>query len=323
MYWHAKIILIIVALLITGIFIYSFRSFIPDLPSFTKKSQLSEPKNTKTIQTPNLSAKAKLEKRKEASGNSHGKTIINQKLAKAREMFQSDELLKARKITENILLDPKLEPFSSDWLIVAELLSEINTKFLFTGAMCPEKITYTVVKNDSLVKIANRFNTTVGLIQKSNELDPTNSMIYPNQLFRIYKADWNIKVFKDLFLLLLSDKDRLVKVYKIGIGRQDRTPVGTFVIEVKEFEPDWWQPGRLVKFGDPENVLGTRWMSLTPIENTNPALRGYGIHGTWEPESIGHAASLGCVRMVNDTVEELYNIVPVGTRVVIVDSVNE
>ena len=319
MYWHAKFILIAVGLLISGLLIYSLRSHIPTLSLMSKKAE-STPLGTPSPDRKNISLSTVQKKRTgEPRDRSAAVPSFHKKLIKARELYQKDELINARKIAENILRDPNLKQFSSDWMKVAELVSDINTKFLFTDMICPEKVTYTVVKNDNLVKIANQFNTTITLIQKSNDLDTTNSMIYPNQVFRIYKADWNVKVIKKFFLLILSDKERLVKVYKIGIGRQDRTPTGTFVIDLKEYEPDWWQPGRLVKFGDPDNVLGTRWMSLSPIEGTNPALRGYGIHGTWQPESIGHAASQGCVRMVNGQVEELYDIVPTGTRVVIIE----
>jgi len=45
----------------------------------------------------------------------------------------------------------------------------------------------------------------------------------------------------------------------------------------------------------------------------------YGIHGTIEPKSIGTQASEGCIRMLNEEVEELYSIVPVGTKVIIED----
>jgi lipoprotein-anchoring transpeptidase ErfK/SrfK len=45
----------------------------------------------------------------------------------------------------------------------------------------------------------------------------------------------------------------------------------------------------------------------------------YGIHGTIEPKSIGTQASEGCVRMLNKEVEELYSLVPVGTKVTIQD----
>jgi lipoprotein-anchoring transpeptidase ErfK/SrfK len=48
-------------------------------------------------------------------------------------------------------------------------------------------------------------------------------------------------------------------------------------------------------------------------------VRGYGIHGTWEPGTIGKQASAGCVRLGNADVEELFIIIPVGTPVTIVE----
>lgn len=57
-----------------------------------------------------------------------------------------------------------------------------------------------------------------------------------------------------------------------------------------------------------EGVLGTRRLDLGD---------GYGIHGTDQPESIGHSVSHGCVRMLNSDVETLYPMVPVGTAVYI------
>ena len=61
----------------------------------------------------------------------------------------------------------------------------------------------------------------------------------------------------------------------------------------------------------PENILGSRWMGLSE--------RGYGIHGTVDPKSVGQQVTAGCVRMLNSEVEELYTIVPAGTEVTIVD----
>jgi len=63
--------------------------------------------------------------------------------------------------------------------------------------------------------------------------------------------------------------------------------------------------------GDPENILGTRWMGLDK--------ESYGIHGTTDPKSLGLQATAGCVRMRNSEVEQLYSIVPVGTEVTIID----
>jgi lipoprotein-anchoring transpeptidase ErfK/SrfK len=61
----------------------------------------------------------------------------------------------------------------------------------------------------------------------------------------------------------------------------------------------------------PKNILGSRWLGLSE--------KSYGIHGTTEPQSIGRQVTSGCVRMRNSDVEELYQIVPEGTEVVIID----
>ena len=91
-----------------------------------------------------------------------------------------------------------------------------------------------------------------------------------------------------------------------------KPPVGSFVIKDKIQHPPWWRPdGKQIPYGDPANLLGTHWLSLD--------VRGYGIHGTWEPETIGQQASAGCIRLLNDDIEELYTLVIVGTPVVIRD----
>ena len=63
-------------------------------------------------------------------------------------------------------------------------------------------------------------------------------------------------------------------------------------------------------FKEIENILGTHWLALTPVGDTDPATIGYGIHGTWDDDSIGTAASSGCIRMHNDEVNELYDAIP-------------
>ena len=67
----------------------------------------------------------------------------------------------------------------------------------------------------------------------------------------------------------------------------------------------------MIESGSPENSLGTRWLGFDK--------KGYGIHGTVEPETIGQQVSQGCVRMLNEDVEELYDLLPRGTRVTVQD----
>ena len=98
----------------------------------------------------------------------------------------------------------------------------------------------------------------------------------------------------------------------IPTGTNAGTPAGVFKIIDKIEHPTWFPSGgKSIPYGDPGNLLGTHWLALD-----RP---GYGLHGTWEPESIGSQSSAGCVRLLNEEIEELYSILPKGTVVTIVE----
>ena len=107
--------------------------------------------------------------------------------------------------------------------------------------------------------------------------------------------------------IALFEEGRLVKVYPIAVGKHSTpSPNGSFHIASRVVKPTWYQPGKVVPAG-PANTLGTRWMGL--------GYKGYGIHGTNRPRSIGQAASHGCIRMRNQDVEDLFERVEVGDPV--------
>ena len=107
--------------------------------------------------------------------------------------------------------------------------------------------------------------------------------------------------------IALFEDGRLVKVYPIAVGKHGTpSPNGSFHIVSRVVKPTWYQPGKVVPAG-PANPLGTRWMGL--------GYKGYGIHGTNRPKSIGKAASHGCIRMRNQDVEDLFERVEVGDPV--------
>jgi hypothetical protein len=174
----------------------------------------------------------------------------------------------------------------------------------------PEKVEYTVQAGDSLAKLAKDFGTTIELIQRSNNV--TGSMIRIGDRLRIFQGMFHVEIDKSDNILDLYLNGRFFKRYRVGTGEYNRTPVGDFVITDRIFQPTWWRPdGRAIPYGDPENELGTHWLSLN--------IRGYGLHGTWQPETIGRQASAGCIRLTNDNIEELYTFLPIGTSVTIVD----
>ncbi len=237
-----------------------------------------------------------------------------QALAQIRSRVAAHELAQARVDCYQALAQCQDPAIVSD---VERLLGQINIDLLLTPEAMPEKEEYIVQAGDSLERIAKKFGTTVELIRQNNNLK--RNMIHPGDCLRIFKATLIIEVSKSRNDLLLKANDLFFRRYRVGTGQYGKTPVGTFVISDKIAEPPWWRPdGKMIPFGDKENVLGTRWMSITPIEGT-PNVSGYGIHGTWEPDTIGKQASAGCVRMANSEVEELFLLTPVGTRVVITE----
>jgi lipoprotein-anchoring transpeptidase ErfK/SrfK len=106
--------------------------------------------------------------------------------------------------------------------------------------------------------------------------------------------------------------------YGIGVGRIGFTWAGVTAVSMKREWPDWNPPAQMLRRrpdlprhmkGGIENPLGARALYL------GSSL--YRIHGSNEPETIGTATSSGCFRLTNDDVIDLYNRVPVGARVVV------
>lgn len=123
-----------------------------------------------------------------------------------------------------------------------------------------------------------------------------------------------IVIVKGENLLFFFQNGVLSRVFPVASGRlQELTPEGVFRVAVKAVDPSWKNPeGRIIPGGTDENPLGRRWIGLSV--NGDDGLH-YGVHGTNAPLSIGTFASSGCVRMLNEQVEDLYDLVRIGTAV--------
>lgn len=195
-----------------------------------------------------------------------------------------------------------------------QLLNEIDIPLLASRRPMPEKVEYAIRNGDYLGKIAAKFNTPVALISIANDIsDPTRIRVGQELLLFDGNAHrFAVAVSKSRNDLLLTLDGAFFKRYRVATGRGGKTPVGTFKIIDKIEHPAWHVAGRTpIPYGDPDNLLGTHWLALD--------IPGYGLHGTWDPASIGAQASDGCVRLLNDDIQELYTILPKGTVVTITD----
>jgi lipoprotein-anchoring transpeptidase ErfK/SrfK len=150
--------------------------------------------------------------------------------------------------------------------------------------------------------------------------------------FRVTTVDYDgpepagtIVVDTDRFYLYLVEKNGKARRYGIGVGRQGFEWSGEAIIRRKAKWPRWTPPKSMVardreaaKWADgmpggPDNPLGARALYL--YQGDVDTL--YRIHGTGNPASIGQAVSSGCIRLLNADVADLYERVPIGTRVIV------
>lgn len=188
-----------------------------------------------------------------------------------------------------------------------DYLREARYQLLLSKTETETSEWYEIKPGDALEKIAKKYNTTAALIQKANGLK--SDMIRVGKKLKVEKVPFSIEVSIRQNSLVLKQGENEIKRYPVSTGSKGNTPEGTFKIVNKLVDPTWYHDGREIPPGDPENGLGTRWLGFD--------LKGYGIHGTIEPEKIGKPASLGCVRMRNEDVEEIFDFVPTGTEVVV------
>lgn len=114
--------------------------------------------------------------------------------------------------------------------------------------------------------------------------------------------------------LALVEDGHIVKIYRVAVGtEQTPSPVGEFKIIHRVAEPTYYAPGVVIPAGV-TNPLGPRWLGLSE--------KGFGIHGTNRPSSIGHSASHGCIRLRNRDIQDLFARVRVGDTVVIAGADN-
>lgn len=136
--------------------------------------------------------------------------------------------------------------------------------------------------------------------------------------FRTSEPAGTIVIFtSQRFLYVVQGNSRALR-YGIGVGREGFQWAGLLKISRKAEWPDWTPPPEMIErqpylprfmAGGPGNPMGARALYLGSTI--------YRLHGTNQPHTIGHAVSSGCFRLVNGDIIDLYDRIPVGTKVVV------
>lgn len=229
---------------------------------------------------------------------------FSRELKEAQKLGREEKWLDAQKKARALI---NAVPSDSARLELFRFLRKARFQLLFSKKQTDTSERYEVRAGDSLGKIAKKYGTTVELLRKTNKIK--KDVVWEGMKLKVEKVPFSVEVVIPKNVMWLKQGEHFVKKYSVSTGEKGNTPVGTFKVANKVINPAWYYENDVFLPGDPKNGLGTRWMGFD--------LKGYGIHGTIEPEKIGRPASLGCVRMRNEDVEELFDLIPIGTPVTI------
>ena len=173
---------------------------------------------------------------------------------------------------------------------------------------------YEVQPAEQIRVFSRQYNVPWEYLVRLNRIqDPAR--IQAGQKLKVIKGPFSAVVSLSDYTLTLHAHGYYVRRYPVGVGKDGTTPVGSFHVVLKEFDPKYYgSDGVVMERDDPANPLGERWLGL---DDGSGQPTSYGIHGTIEPGSIGKPASRGCVRLRNEDVAEVYDLLGVGSEVVI------
>lgn len=162
-----------------------------------------------------------------------------------------------------------------------------------------------------LIHVQNEYAVPYPMIMRINGIkDP--GRVRAGQALKVPRGPFHAVIHRGAFRLDLYLQDLYVKSFPVGLGAFGSTPLGDWVVKDRLKNPTYYPTAsatikRIIGPDDPENPLGEYWVGLKGIGGGAVGQVGYGIHGTIDPSSIGKNESLGCVRMLDDDIEFVFN----------------
>ncbi len=239
----------------------------------------------------------------------------------ARKALDAGDVERAARILTDLLDNwtrgPLTEKDLPEFERARALLGRVMNELLFNPGGAWRSRTYLVKRGDVLERIARRFSraegyrVTPGFLEAVNRITPRQ--LRAGQKLRIPLGRLHVVVEKKSFVLKLFLDDVLIRIYRVGLGKDGKTPAADFTVLLKQKNPVWWNPTKgPIPHGHPDNPLGDYFIKLKSDRYT-----GFGIHGTRprDRDTIGKEASQGCVRMLPRDVKELFAFLPKGAEV--------
>jgi hypothetical protein len=219
------------------------------------------------------------------------------------QLLAQDRLVEAHRELSRWYGDPRAAQNEQQ---VQQLLDSLAGTIVYSRESFLEPA-YEVQPGDTLQRIAEHYQVPWQLLAKINGIqDP--SVLRTGEKLKVVRGPFSADVDIARFRLTLWLGDLYAGRFPIGIGADQTPPEGVFGVETKLENPTYYGPDQVVDANDPANPLGERWISLG---------NRLGIHGTTDPNSIGQAGARGCIRLSETDVNDVYDILSVGSRVTI------
>ncbi len=221
-------------------------------------------------------------------------------------LIETDDVVAAHcELSKFYWSDPKSRP------LIRERI-EITAKSIYFSPQPHYMQPYVVQPGDQLRRIAGRYRVPWTYLAKLNQVEPRK--IRPGLKLKVINGPFSALIDLNDFDLTIHAHGHFVRRYRIGIGKDDSTPIGKFKVIEKFVNPQYTDPaGQVIEADDSNNPLGECWIGIGD---------GFGIHGTIDPDSVGRAESRGCIRMHNADVEEVFGLLRTGSAVVIRTTLN-
>lgn len=270
----------------------------PVLKGINAPKRLNPPEGIKRASAPVIKTAKHASFKSEVGGDQSEKSTPD--LIAIDQLIQQGKIIDAHKRLSKIYWkQPELYP------VIKSRIEETARMIYFSPQphfMTPHEIE----PGDQLRKVSKQYQITWEYLSKLNQIDPKK--IRPGQKLKVIKGPFSVFVDLSEFTLTVHAHGYFVKRYSIGTGKDHSTPTGKFQVKDKLVDPTYYGSDGVIANDDPTNPLGERWIDIGD---------SYGIHGTINPASIGKAESKGCVRMHNKDVAEVYDMLGVGSEVVI------
>lgn len=229
------------------------------------------------------------------------------------------ELLAARSALSAALRE-QLSP--ADAAFARTELERIADALLFSRAVDPNDPligAHVVGGGDSLVTIAQQYKITDQLLASINRISDPNRLL-AGQRLKVIRGPFSAVIHKTGYRMDVYLGDVYVRGFKVGLGTNDGTPRGTWVVRNKLTNPEWTDPtsGHHYAADDPDNPIGERWIGLHCIEGDCIGRTGFGLHGTIDPASIGQNMSMGCIRLKPEEIAFVYDLFVDGASRIVV-----